>query len=207
MNICKVEGCGREQRTRGYCLRHYKHVLRYGFTKRSRKEPNEIVVYGDNAEILLYNMMGEEVARALIDVEDVQKVRGVKWGYEKCGRVRGFCVVDGKRKLVKLHRHLLQVSGEIDHINRNQLDNRKCNLREVTSRQNSINKGPSRRNKTGYKGVMEFRTKTKIKYIAQLGGGQGSHYLGVFETPIDAAKAYNRAAIKRFGEYAWLNEV
>ena len=42
---------------------------------------------------------------------------------------------------------------EIDQINRNKLDNRKINLRTVTRRQNEINKGLLKNNKSGYKGV------------------------------------------------------
>ena len=205
MTICIVDGCGNKQRTRGYCNRHYKHILRYGFVKRSRKEPNEIILYEDKAEIILYNMMGEEVARAIIDVDDVDKVRDIKWGYEKDGRVRGFCVIDGKRKLVKLHRYIMQVPGEIDHINRNQLDNRKGNLREVTSSHNKMNRGKQANNTVGYKGVTAIRTKNSVKYMAQIGVASEHKYLGVYDSKIEAALAYNKAAKKYHGEFACLN--
>lgn len=206
MSICKVDGCENKCKAKGYCLKHYKQFLRYGFTKRSRKEPNEIILHENYAEILLYNMMGEEVARALIDIEDIEKVHGIKWGYETGGRVRGFCVINGKRKLVKLHRHILQVDGEIDHINRNQLDNRKCNLREATSSQNNMNKGSQKGSKVKYKGVVERKTMHKIKYIAQIAAYGKHKYLGIYDTAIEAAKAYNKAAKELHKEFACLNK-
>jgi hypothetical protein len=54
-----------------------------------------------------------------------------------------------------MHRQILGVSvgGEIDHINRDRLDNRRGNLRKVTRRENCANRGLSRNNTSGHPGI------------------------------------------------------
>lgn len=54
-----------------------------------------------------------------------------------------------------LHRYLLKPSKglTVDHINRNPLDNRRCNLRLCTQQDNAKNKSRYKNNKSGFKGV------------------------------------------------------
>lgn len=94
---------------------------------------------------------------------------------------------------------------EVDHINRNRLDNRKANLRLVTRTQNEMNKAPTKLNTSGYKGVR--MAKTKGKWFAFIHFQNKRLYLGTFPSKIEAAKAYNREAIKLYSGYAWLNPV
>lgn len=93
---------------------------------------------------------------------------------------------------------------ECDHINSDSLDNRKANLRTATRLQNSWNRSKS--SKPGYsksKGVT-FDKKMQ-KWLAQIRvrGKHISH--GRFKDEIQAAKAYDKAAKKHFGEFAKLN--
>ena len=55
--------------------------------------------------------------------------------------------IDGRRHTVRMHRFLLGAAGDldIDHINRNRLDNRRANLRHCTRGENLLNRGPRRR--------------------------------------------------------------
>lgn len=87
----------------------------------------------------------------------------------------------------------------IDHKDRNKDNNRIENLREANHSLNEANTGPRKNNTTGYKGVNCYSN----KYRATL---KGKH-LGFFNTPKEAAIAYNKAAIKAYGEFAYLNEV
>lgn len=63
------------------------------------------------------------------------------------------CIPGLKGKRIYMHRFILKVDGNIDHINKNKLDNRKKNLREANKRINSINRGLQSNNTSGYKGI------------------------------------------------------
>ena len=116
-------------------------------------------------------------------------------------------IKNNKSKLI--HRYLYEtykpnediINLEIDHINRNKLDNRMSNLRVATSGQNNYNR--ESKNKTGYRGVHKDKKKynARIKY-------KGEEY-GVYglETKEEAALAYNELAIKYYGDFAQLNTV
>jgi len=90
--------------------------------------------------------------------------------------------------------------GEIDHINNIPSDNRWCNLRCATHRQNSCNTKLRVNNKTGYKGV-SFNSRLR-KYVAQLRRPSGNSHIGVFDTPEEAHAAYCQEAARRHKAFA-----
>ncbi len=90
----------------------------------------------------------------------------------------------------------------IDHINRNGLDNRRANLRFATIAQNAQN-SRMRKNRSGYKGV--WFAKDKGRFRAAIWYNNKRIYLGYFNSPISAAKAYDEAARKYHKEFAVLN--
>lgn len=92
-----------------------------------------------------------------------------------------------------------------DHINRNGLDNRRINLRAATAFQNLGNQALRSTNKSGYKGVNWNRLRRKWQGSIKIHGR--SRHLGMFTDPVDAARAYNAAALEAWGEFAWLNPV
>ncbi len=96
--------------------------------------------------------------------------------------------------------------NQIDHINHVRNDNRWCNLREATQKENSRNRmSAQKNNKLGIKGV--YWNKQNKKYQGYIRVNRKLKHLGCFETKEEASLAYNEAAIKYFGEFAKLNEV
>ena len=91
-----------------------------------------------------------------------------------------------------------------DHIDHDGLNNDCQNLRTVTRAQNSFNSLKKRLATSRFKGVYRNQRGT---WHATIGVNGKTLSLGYFEIEVDAAKAYNLAAIRYFGEYAVLNNI
>ena len=162
MKICKIEGCSNKHHAKGYCKKHYEQIRKYGkILERTMQTPNEIIEYEDYAEIILYNMQNEEIARTLIDLDDVDKVKEHKW------YLKDNYVWNGKERLF-LHRFIMNPSNDmvVDHINHNPLDNRKENLRICTQQQNLFNQNSLRNNTSGFTGICWL--KSRKKWLVQI---------------------------------------
>jgi HNH endonuclease/AP2 domain len=142
-----------------------------------------------------------------------------KWCYwENGSKTGGYAArIDlstGKRIKISMHRLVCKISIgdsfrddlDVDHINQNKLDNRASNLRLASRHQNSGNRGGSKLNKSGYKGVSLYDS-GRMAWRAQIMDNGEKRGIGYFATAEEAALAYNEEAIKVFGEYAHLNVV
>lgn len=153
---------------------------------------------------------------AIIDEQDADLIPPVKWrpttkrsGVYATRIVKPYIKRRGTSQY--LHRMIaerilgreLAEKEHVDHINGDTLDNRRCNLRVCSHKNNIRNSKLSAANKTGYKGVMVI----KGAYVAKITIDAKSINLGRFVSAIDAAIAYNQAAVKHFGEFARLNPV
>ena len=90
----------------------------------------------------------------------------------------------------------------VDHINGNKTDNRLCNLRECTHKENLRNRGRN----TGRnlpKGVYKHGK----KYLSKIRADGVEHYLGLFPNIKSASDAYDEAAVRLHGDYAKLNNM
>ena len=140
-----------------------------------------------------------------VDDDDYKKFAIYRW-YADASRpseIRAVRSVNrgGKMRRITLSRVIMNVPDalKVDHINGDTLDNRKSNLRICTQAQNTRNRIKPIINTSGYKGVSK-QTKGK-KWIARI----ANVYLGLFNTPVEAAKAYDNKAKELFGEFAHLN--
>jgi len=131
----------------------------------------------------------------LIDEEDLYKLNGNKITIS----TNGYPITTYKHKIYYIHKLVLDLpESDVDHINRNKLDNRKSNLRLVTESNNSANSGVRINNTTGYKGVMYF--KRDCNWHAQITHNYQKIHIGYFDTPEEAAHAYDKKAYELFGE-------
>lgn len=99
---------------------------------------------------------------------------------------------------------------EADHIDRDRLNNRAGNLRLATRSLNKANQAPL--NGRRWKGVFKRSPRKpsgehERPWFAQIMVGYRSIYLGSFRSEREAAYVYNEAALKHFGEFAYLNQV
>lgn len=134
-----------------------------------------------------------------------------KWGFD--GRYayrREILERLGPRKIKYKKIYLQKVVNQTpdgmdtDHINCDKLDNRKENLRSVTRSQNNANMPKiAKKCSSRFKGVCWHKQRGKWKAEIKLNGVK--KHLGVFLTEEEAAEAYNKAALERFGNHARLN--
>jgi hypothetical protein len=110
--------------------------------------------------------------------------------------------VSGRRKRVLLHCELLGRTG-VDHINGDTLDNTRKNLRPATKSQNAMNSVKRSAASSKFKGVSWH--KQHKKWVTRITLGGRCHHVGLFHLEEDAARAYDCAASKMFGEFARLN--
>ena len=192
---CSVEGCNNKHKAKGYCGKHYYQFKKYGdVLERTRYDPNEIILYDEYAEIVIYSKDCKEVARAIIDIEDIDKVKGYKW-----------CLSHGYaynlKSDIRLHRLIMSCADDkvVDHINRDRLDNRKSNLRICSQQQNSMNRGIQSNNNSGVVGV--YWAKSRNKWCAQIMLNKKNIFLGYYEDMNDAIQARKQAEIDYFCEY------
>ena len=109
-----------------------------------------------------------------------------------------------------MHRVILEQMGfkdftKSDHINRDRLDNRRCNLRPATHSQSACNRGKPKNNTSGYHGV--WWEKRREKWFVRISVKKKPIFLGYFDDLKEAARVYNEAVLKYHGEFAVLNEV
>lgn len=160
---------------------------------------------------------------ALVDAEDADRVLAFSWRVKSKPDRPGYLYVqrtvqiERSGRLVKtnelLHHFIVGAApGElVDHKSGNGLDNRKDNLRRATHRENSTNVTSSKRQKLGgYKGVTWNKAANKWQASICAGeikpnGKRRQLYLGVFDDPAEAARAYDREALAKFGAFASLN--
>ncbi len=145
---------------------------------------------------------------AIVDDEDYERVALRSWiavpeGDNWYARTRGRRS-EGEKQNLYMQNFIMGAIG-IDHVNRNGLDNRKCNLRPATKLQQAWNRTKRKNCTSKYKGVYLFRQGTYKAWRAMIRIDKKLKDLGLHHCETAAALAYDRAAKETFGEFAVLN--
>ena len=138
----------------------------------------------------------------LFDIENYSLLSKYYWFENDQGYILAYN--SATRKNIRMHRLIMKVLDnddvEIDHINHNIKDNRKCNLRTVTHAQNMKNLKKSKRNTSGYKGI-SFDKKLG-KWRAQIRCDDKRIHIGIFDSIEEAILARNKIEKEVFGEFS-----
>jgi hypothetical protein len=144
---------------------------------------------------------------ALVDDDMYDYLMQWKWTVHN-GRNTLYAVRKGKRPLQKkvwMHREITNAPAgmQVDHINGDGLCNLRENLRVCTVAENLRNRRKPVNNTSGYKGARLHKETNRYQACIEINGK--AIHLGYYTDPVDAARAYDEAARKYFGEFAKLN--
>lgn len=149
---------------------------------------------------------------AIVDPEDYERLSKYEWEARRARNSPFYAARQDlnrstrKYTLIFMHREIIEVGDGLfaDHINHNTFDNRKANLRPATQTQNNRNRRKfNLPTKSKYKGV--YWKQPIKKWVAQISVDRKLIHLGCFKKQKAAAKAYDKAAQKYYGQFACLN--
>lgn len=147
---------------------------------------------------------------ALVDDDMFDKLSRYEWySHKHTNRHTNYAKRNVNGRIVFMHHFILpRMDGYlIDHIDNDGLNNQKENLRYATHSQNNANATKRAKAQSEFKGVSLDKRKTRgcKKWSAQVMKDKKSFWLGYYENPVDAAKAYDKKARELYGEFARTN--
>jgi len=153
---------------------------------------NTIENFGDYSKITINSKYG--IFEVLVDSDDVDKLNKITWHFHYQRNLSNYYISGydkATKKQAKIHRYIMNAKkGQVvDHINRNTLDNRKCNLRFVTYTESNKNRSSSsyghKKSNMNLKGLGLYPYKGFMMYDVHLSGCKRKRF-----EDINEAKAY-----------------
>jgi len=147
---------------------------------------------------------------ATVDDEDFDALSQHKWMAKKDRNGKFYAVRSvgprHDRKSVYMAREIMKPESHqmVDHRDGDTLRNVRSNLRLCSRIENQRNRH-GRKSKSGFKGVRKRDDLVTTPWIAEINVDRKNIHLGYFATDIEAARAYDAAAVEHFGEFANLN--
>lgn len=140
---------------------------------------------------------------ALVDDEDFEKVSKHKWHATRDGNTF-YAKTNIGSKRIFMHRLILNAPTgmDVDHKNKNGIDNSRANIRICSRTQNQANQN-SRGGTSKYKGVCWYSRERR--WVSKIGFGGKKILLGYYKDEKEAARAYDIEAQKLYGDFAVLN--
>jgi len=194
VNKPDAPGLMRKVRAKSVC-RNYRprKTARAGRRRRAKSPPDEV----------RYLALTQD-RFATVDARDFRRLMQDRWFATRCdGRYYARRNAKGGASAL-MHREIARAPEGmvVDHRNNNGMNNCRANLRVCTQQENSYNSRPHG-SSSHFKGV-SYVADLKV-WQAAICTGYRMHAIGYFKDEIEAARAYDREAHRRFGQYAWLN--
>jgi hypothetical protein len=173
------------------------------------KGPNDYFFLEDATAVIVIDSVSYGTQFVLIDNADFDNVGKRRWRiHTGRGHLTYYAIAharsaSGHVTSVLMHRLLTPAISEVDHINGDGLDNRRCNLRTATRAQNASNIHRRAHNKSGYIGVSWDAPRRA--WQASVATNGRSLFLGRFANSEAAALARDKAARELHGEFVVLN--
>lgn len=191
---CKL--CGSIVRITGYNAIHSKRKRCMGCITK-----NEIVSMDETTVVIDVSTNKCKNCHMVIDKDSYKKILSDGWGricaHKSCNVY--YAVTTKNKSQEKVHRLVLDTNLNIDHINHNGLDNRKCNLRPCSTSQNLMN-GRFGKSNTGHRDI-HYNKRSK-KYAVRVSANNERIHAGYFNNIKDAINARDFLIKQMHGDFS-----
>lgn len=176
------------------CKKHYNQIYRKGYIYDTIYDPNQFSFDDDYCYITIKDK------KYSIDREDYDKISKYKWHVD----VGGYCVTKGseisKGKNIDISNVIFDdYKNMYDHINNDRTNNKKINLRKITTQQNAMNMSVKNTNTTGVTGII--KRVSSGKWVSRITYNYKNISLGNYVSFNEAVIARIKGECKYFKEY------